>query len=247
MAGPISRSALALGSRTIRLALSRSLSLALLIAVTAGCSNKQRLGQYPFPNRSLAVATMAPPYPDVFSSLKFDVDASEPIRSILTVGGSVARQVAVDGARARLDSAATVVDVGGRMGERVLVGASRHMRTVPAADARAADYEIEVRVARYGIVASSWHSQAYFRIDAELWLLDGATGRRIWRDRVRATDAISPVVLGSEARTVGGIVTAIAIANMSAHDMQRVLEGLSDFAADRMVQRLARSLDAARR
>jgi hypothetical protein len=222
------------------------LSLTLVIAVLGGCSSKQRLGQYQFPNRTLAVATVAPSHPDVFTSLNFDVDTSEPIRTILSVGGSVARQVAVEGARSRLDSAAAAVGVGDRMGERILAGASRHMRTIPVADGRTADYEIEVRVQRYGLIASSWSSQAYFRIHADLWLLDGATGRRIWRSRVRATDPISPAIFGSEARVVGGVVTAISIANLSSAEMQRVLEGLSDFAADHLVRQLARSLDAAR-
>lgn len=215
-------------------------------AIFAGCSNKQRLGQYDFRSRTLAVATVAPQHADVFSSLYVDLDRSKPIESILRVSSGVARQIAIEDARTRIDSAAAAFDVGERIGSRVLAGASRHMRTTPIADGTIADYEIEIRVERYGIVASSWSSQAYFRIDADLWLLDGATGRRIWKTAIRARDPVSPAVVGPHARTVSGAVTAVAIANMSTAEIQRVLQGLSDFAADVLVDRLAHSLDDAR-
>lgn len=221
-------------------------ALAACLAIVAGCSNKQRLGQYDFRNRTLAVATVAPAHADVFSGLYLDVDRSRPIESILRVGSGVARQVAVEGARARVDSAAAAVDVGERMGARVLEGASRHLRTTPIADGRRADYELEIRVENYGIVASSWSSQAYFQIDADLWLLDGATGRRIWKSDVHATDRVSPTIVGPDARVVAGVVTAWTIANMSAAEIQVVLESLSDFAADYLVEELAHSLDDAR-
>ncbi len=224
----------------------RTMAVVVGVAVLMGCSNKQRLGQYDFRNRTLAVATVTPAHPDVFSGLYLDIDRERPIETILRVGSGVARQVAVEGARARVDSAASRIDIGERMGERVLAGASRHLRTTPTGDNRRADYELEIRVERYGIVASSWSSQAYFQIDADLWLLDGATGRRIWKEDVHATDRVSPVVVGPDARTVSGVVTAWTIANMSAAEIQQVLEGLSDFAADFLIDELAHSLDDAR-
>lgn len=214
--------------------------------IVVGCSNKQRLGQYDFRSRTLAVATIAPPHPEIFSGLYLDVDHTRPIQSILRVGSTIARNVAVEGARERLDSAATAVNVADRIGARVLDGAARHLRTRPVADGSSADYELEIRIERYGIVASSWTSQAYFQLEADLWLLDGATGRRIWREDVNATDVVSPVIVGPDARTVGGVVTAYTIANMSAAEIQQVLEGLSDFAADFLVEELAESLDDAR-
>lgn len=247
MAGPKCRRADARRREKSRLVDAPALlSLAFVVLLLAGCSNKQRLGEYDFRNRTITVATIAPPYPDVFSSLYLDVDTSQPIRAILSVGSGVARNVAVEGARARVDSAAAAFDISERMGTRILDGASRHLRTTPITDNRLADYEIEVRIERYGLTASSWTSQAYFTIDADLWLLDGATGRRIWKSGVHATDRVSPAVFGPDGRTVAGVVTAISIANMSAAEMQKVLEGLSDFAADWLVDELAHSLDDAR-
>lgn len=221
-------------------------ALLLTAAALAGCSNKQRLGEYDFRSRTLAVTTIAPTRPEVFSALHLDVDESRPLESILRVSSGVAREVSLAKVRTRLDSAARGVDVADRMGDRLLRDASRHLRTTPVSDARTADYEIEVRVRRYGITASSWSSAAYFLVQADLILMDGATGRRIWKEDVRATERIQPIVFGRDADIVGGVVTALAVAQLSAADLQRALEGLSDFAADHLTRRLVDALDDAR-
>ena len=226
--------------------LCRSGALLLLAATLAACSSKQRLHEYDFRNRTLAVTTIAPAHPDVFSSLRVDIDESRPLETIVRTGANVAREAAALKIQARLDSAARRATVSERLGARVLQGAARHLRTTPVADARSADYELEIVVNSYGLVASSWSSQAYFVINADIRLLDGATGRRIWKTDVRATDPVRPVVLGREGRTIGGIVTAAALANLSAREIQRALEGLSDFAGDFLVRQLAESLDDAR-
>ena len=224
----------------------RPAALTLLALVLAGCSSKQRLGEYDYRNRTLAVTTIAPAHPDVFSGLRVDVDESRPIETIVRTGGNVAREAAALKTRARLDSAAARVSVSDRLGARLLQGANRHLRTTAVRNARTADYELEVVVRNYGLAASSWSSQAYFVINADVRLLDGATGRRIWKTDVRATDPVRPVVFGREGRTVSGVVTAIALANMSSLEIQRALGGLADFAADFLVRRLAESLDDAR-
>lgn len=224
----------------------RLVALVLLAGALGACSSKQRLGEYDYRNRTLAVTTLGPTRPDVFGALHVEIDESRPIETIVRTGGNVARQAAAMKIRARLDSAATRVSVTDRMGERLLAGASRHLRTTPVRDARTADYELEVVVRNYGLVASSWYSQAYFTINADLRLLDGASGRRIWKKSVHATDAVSPVMTGRDGRTISGIVTAAVLANLSSREIERTLDGLAVFAADFLVRELAESLDDAR-
>ena len=220
--------------------------LLLLAVPLVGCSSKQRLHEYDYRNRTLAITTIAPAYADVFSSLRIDIDEDRPIESIIRTGGNVARETAAQKIRARMDTASGRFSISDRMGERVLQGATRHLRTTPITNARAADYELERVVTSYGLTASSWSSQAYWKITADLRLLDGATGRRIWKTDVIATDAVDPVIYGREGRTISGVVTAIALANMSSAEIQRALESLTDFAADFLVRQLAESLDDAR-
>lgn len=220
-------------------------ALLALLAVP-GCSNKQRLGEYDFRSRTLGITTIAPAQPQVFSGLAVRVDEDRPLETIIRVGSGVAREVSVAKVRARLDSAGREADVAERMGDRLLQAASRHLRATPVPDPRRADYELEVRVRRYGIEASSWSSQAYFLIQADMILLDGATGRRIWKTDVRATDRVNPAVFGRDAAPIAGAVTAWALAQLSADELQQALEGLADFAADFLAREFVEALDDAR-
>ena len=224
-----------------------ALAAVLLVLLAApGCSNKQRLGEYDFRSRTLGITTIAPAQPQVFSGLALRVDERRPLETIIRVGSGVAREVSVTKVRARLDSAGRRLDVADRMGDRLLRAASRHLRATPVADARQADYELEVRVRHYGIEASSWSSQAYFVIRADMILLDGDTGRRIWKTDVRATDRVDPAVFGRDAEPIAGAVTAWALSQLSAEELQQALEGLADFAADFLAREFVEALDDAR-
>lgn len=218
----------------------------LLIVLLAACSSKQRLGEYDYRGRSLAVVSIAPAYPEVLGGAALRVDTDRPIAALLRVGSEVVREVQKHQIRPRLDSAAVRVDVEQRLSERLLDNAARHLRAAPAAEARTADYELEVRIRRYGIVASAWSAPAYFLIDADMTLLDGATGRRIWRGRVQQRDVVRPYA-ATGSRTVSNTVSAVALASMSVDDISRQLENLADYAANSMSTYFARSLDQARR
>ncbi len=221
------------------------------LPLLSACSHAQHLGEYDFRGRTLSAATIAPAYPEILSGMRLHVDGDDPVRAVLRVSSEIAREASARDMRARLDRAASAVDVPARMSERILRDGARQLRATPvpapAENARSgSDFEIEVRVQRYGIVASSWTSAAYFLIDAEVAILDGGTGRRIWKDRVRATDPVRPVVFSSPDRSVGNAVTAIALASMSTEEVQRELELLADFAADRVTRSLADGLEDAR-
>src|SRR5690606_9280773 len=67
--------------------------LALVFALVA-CSNKQRLGEYDFRGRTLAVVTIAPAHPEVFSGASFArVDADDPVELVLRAGSEAVREV----------------------------------------------------------------------------------------------------------------------------------------------------------
>ncbi|HEX7090542.1 MAG TPA: hypothetical protein VF192_10450 [Longimicrobiales bacterium] len=232
-------------ARPHRLARSASL-IALAVLTLSACSNKQRLGEYDFRGRTLAVVTIAPPHPDVFSGASLGrVDPDDAVGLLLRAGTEAVREVSAYRVREKLERAAREVDVSGRMSARVLENGARHLRARPVADPRP-DYELEVRVRRYGIVAASWTEDAYFSIDAVVTLLDGATGRRIWRTDVYAHDPVLATVVGVGDRSVTNVLTAARLAALSEEEIRRAFESLADFAADAVVAELARALDDAR-
>lgn len=229
--------------RAIRIAAVTAVSSSMLLAFS--CSGKQRLGRYDFRDQTLAVVSIAPAYPGLVTGTEVDFGAGS-VGEVLRAGSEIAREVEAQRLRSRMIQAAGNVGVEARMAERTLQGAARHLRARPVADARGADFELEIRIREYGLVATSWTSNAYFRIDADMILLDGATGRRIWRTRVNQRDPVTPMVAGGE-RTISNVITAAALSMMTTEQVERTLQSLADHSADRMVAQLARSLDAVRR
>lgn len=217
------------------------------ILIAPGCSNRQRLAEYDFRGRTLTVVTIAPPHPEVFSGASLrGVDTDNALGMLIRVGAEIAREAGAEQAREKLDRAAEEVDVADRMGARVLDNAARHLRARPVVETPAADYELELRVRSYGIVAASWTADAHFLIDSEVRLLDGRTGRRIWTTDVRARDPVRASVVGVDDRSVSNVISAAKLASMSEEEIRRALESLADFAADAVIAELAESLDDVR-
>jgi len=220
----------------------------LAAAFFAACGGpKHRLHEYDFRGRSVAVATIAPPHPEVVTDADLDIDRENPLGSLLRVGSELVREAEARRLQARMDSAAAAVDVSGRMGRRILQTAARHLRAEPVEDGRAADFEFEVRVERYGIVAASWTSGAYFDFEGDVLLLDGKTGRIVWETHVRARDPVRTGAFGSDERAIDNVVTAVALARMSAGEVERAFESLADYAADAVLRKFTEDLDEARR
>lgn len=217
-----------------------SAGVVLAALLLGGCASAQHLGEYDFRQKTLDVVSVAPPYPEVFNHLHLAVDGNNALEALVRAGSEIARAVSADETRARLDSAAAHVDVSARMSERLLEGASRQLRTRPVRAPQQGDFELEVRIKRYGITASSWSASAHYLIDADLVLLDGATGRRIWKKHVTARRPVGPSVFAG--RTVRNVVTAVSLARASTAEIERSLAELADFSADTFTRELADGL-----
>ncbi|HEX6941094.1 MAG TPA: hypothetical protein VF158_16875 [Longimicrobiales bacterium] len=213
----------------------------------AACGPKNHLHEYDFRGRNLAVTTIAPPYPEIDAGSDLSVDREKPLESLLRVSSEIVRESEAEKLRARLDSAAAAVDVGERMAARVHQNAARYLRARPVDDGGTADFELEVRIERYGIVASSWTSGAYFNVEGDVLLLDGTTGRIIWDTHVWAHDPVRATAIGADERAIDNVVTAIALARMSAEQVERAFVTLADYAADAVLRQFAEDLDEARR
>src|SRR5690606_22211781 len=151
----------------------------------------------------------------------------DPLRNVIAAGARIAKEVEASKVRARLDSATAAVDVADRVQARTLDRAARYLRTRPAESEASADFVLELRLRDYGIDAKDWSAAAYFFVDAELLLLDGRDGRKIWDARVRARDPITPAIFGP-GRAVRDVVTAATFADLEVEEIARALERLAD-------------------
>lgn len=215
------------------------------IAAT-GCAGN-RLKEFDYRGRTLGVVSEIPYRPDVLTGSLFDVRTSgDPIRDVLRVGARVAREVSAADLQARLDSASTQVDVGYVLEENTLERASRYLGANPVTDDVETDFLLELMVDDYGVAAHSWDGAAEFYIEAEATLLDGPSGTEIWRTRVSARDPIGPGVYGGP-RGARDVVTAIVLATLDVDELVALLEGLADFSARVVTDRLRDDLRKARR
>lgn len=209
----------------------------------SSCQSAGRLGEYDFTDRTVAAVYDFPPYPEVLTGPYFPGHPDDPVHFVARLGSRIAREVAAAGVRERLDSAATRTDVAGRLAARTSERAARLLRARRVDDDAEAEFLLEVRVRDYGIDAEEWEAAAHVFVDAEVLLLDGADGSEIWESHVRERDPLAPHIFGGDrARIARNVVTAAVLADLSVAELARALEHVADYAADRITERLRRSL-----
>ena len=219
----------------------------ILVTGLAGCQSTGRLAEYDFAGGTLAAVYDLPPQPEVLTGPYLPHDLDDPIKALMRVGGRVAREVAANNVRERLDSAAVLVDVAARLTERTSVRAARFLRMELVDDDASADFGLEVWIREYGIDAEEWEAAARFFVDAEVILFDGRDGSEIWESRVQESDPMMPHIFGSGGfRSARDIVTAAILMDMSEEELARALEQLADYAADRISEKLRDSRERAR-
>lgn len=216
------------------------------LVVTVGCRGTGRLAEYDFRERTLAVAWDLPPYPEVLTGPYFPGYPETPLHALLRVGSKVAKEIEAARVRPRLDSAVARVDVVGRMADRTLERAARHLRAQPVQDEDDADFILEVRLRDYGIDAEDWNAAAHFYVDADVFLIGGRDGVQIWRSHVKERDPIMPAIFGP-GTVVRDIVTAAALASLSVEEITYALERLADYSADEITSRLRDALEKVQR
>ncbi|TVP45857.1 MAG: hypothetical protein EA350_08180 [Gemmatimonadales bacterium] len=241
-------------TRRVTLAL-WGLALVGMGGMVSGCASKGKLGEYEFRDRTVSVVALGNPRPQVLTNPELEVNLSNPLQAALRIGADVLKEVEAARARPRLEAAATKADVQGRMMEQVLHGVAAELRAipVPAADARSAEFEVEVVLKRYGIDADGWLSPAHFFVESEVVLREAATGRRIWKGKVTEREAVTPRLLGmrgtvwAEGEIVNDVITAAGLSSLSSEAMVHALEALADFSGDAVLRKFRRGLEASRR
>ncbi len=218
--------------------------LALLIAsvalpVFSGCGPSNRLRDYTFDDRNIAVIAAIPPGPRVMSGSWTEafVDPYDPIGTAIRLGTASAKWEQARKAQARLDSAAANVDVAEIIARRALTGSAPTLGLRPVDDPIESDFVLDLRVYEIGLVADSYDGATYFAVEADIVLLDGPTRATIWEDKLREREVLTNVLFGLPP-AAGNVVTARALARLSAEEMEHGLIRLAEFAADRVTREL---------
>ena len=209
-----------------------------------GACGGHHLADYDFHNRTIAVVPLGAPTPEIWTGDHSINTEQNALITVIEAGSAVAVHLEARRARARLDSAATRIDMDERMAEQTLERSARYLGTRRIDDVDAADYVMEIDVQRFGIDATG--NTATLFVEGEAILLDGRTGREIWNQEVQAWDQLTPSINGPGAGAAGSVLTAAALSTMTAAEYERILEQLADYAADVMTQELREDLRDAR-
>ena len=213
----------------------RGFALALLAGALGACGG-HHLADYDFHGRTIAVVPLGAPAPEIWTG-DHAIDSQNPLVAVIEAGSAVAVHLEARRARARLDSAATRVDMDARIAEQALARGGRYLGTRRIDDVNAADYVLEIDVQRFGINASRGSSATLF-VEGEAILIDGRTGREIWNQEVEAWDQLTPTVRGPGSVAAGGVLTAAALTQITVADYERILMQLADYTADVMTDEL---------
>lgn len=224
--------------------LSRVVPAAALLAVlvaASGCGPSNRLREVSLDGRRVAVTAAIPPAPRVQagSPLEAGIDVYDPVGTAVRVGTAGVKYRQARRAQARLDSVVGRIDVADRVARRVLAGAASTLRFAPAARPPEADFVLDLRVADYALVADSFEGDTYFVLLGQMRLLDARTGAELWRTKLEEREVLTRTLFGLPA-AAGNVVTGRALASLSAAEMEVGLARLGDYAADRIIDRLAR-------
>lgn len=217
-----------------------------LAGPVAGCGHGNLLHQYDYQDRTLGVVSEVPYRPDVLSGSLFDLRSSgDPLRDAIRIGARVVREVEASGLQARLDSAASRVDVGYVLEERTHERAARYLGADAVGSTADSDFLLELVVGDYGVVADSWDAGAEFFIEADAALLHD-DGTEIWGAEVSAREPIGPGIWGGP-QELRDVVTATLLATLDVDELASLMEGLADFSARVITDRLRNDLREARR
>lgn len=223
----------------------RVLGAAAAVALVSGCASVGLLGEYRFRGGALSGLMRTPPEPRVFADYSIRLDRDDPVSSVLSVGTSIAKAAGVRAAQQRLTRALAAVDVPEEIRWSTMEECAQVLGCEAVRRVEDSDFLLSLEIREYGIDASSGNASAEFCVDLVATLVDGIDGSEIWRTRVREEMPISPSVFGLGG-SVGNIVSAATLADLSEEEIGRGLMKLARSVAYRVADRLVRDLRRAR-
>ncbi|MEM6334974.1 MAG: hypothetical protein AAF752_00305 [Bacteroidota bacterium] len=212
----------------------RLATLLLFATIFVGCGTSHRLNEYDFRGATVAVVAAVPPAP--FVTAGFDeawVSLDQPVRSAVRVGTYLAKRREVKQARGRLDSALALVDVPDLVARQLTGSSARLLGYQPVDDPRRADFVLDVQIQDYGIVADSWGAQTFFVVEGDVRLIETERRRTVWKERLDDRVIVDESFFAGSA-TLGNILTARTLNDLSVEDIEDGLNALAEFTASRV-------------
>ena len=208
---------------------------ALGMTLLAACSTN-RLADYQFDKTTAAAIMAAPPRAQVFSDTFLEGGTSS-IHALVRAGTAIAKGLQAHEAQKQLDAAMEQVDIPEEIRAGALDRCGAYLNFTPVDEPGGADFTFFMKINRYGIDAESWDARVSFRIEIKVRLVDNQEKRKIWERTLREEMPVSRSFFFIDG-TIGDILTASTLADLSEDQMVQGLTALARYAADRIADRI---------
>lgn len=212
-----------------------------VVVILSGCGPSNRLREVNLTGERVAVVAAIPPHPRVQagSPAEAGVNPFDPVGSVLRVGTAAQKHRAARQAQTRLDSVVSRIDIADRIARQVLVQTAETLRMQPASRPSEAAFVLDLRIADYALVASSFEGATYFVLLGDLLLRSSVSGEELWRGEIRERHVLDGSLFGLPAE-IGNVITGRALSRLTPEEMEQGLTRLADLTAHQISSRLER-------
>jgi ABC-type uncharacterized transport system auxiliary subunit len=213
--------------------------------VLASCETTNKLAMYNFEGARMASEMRTPPPPRLDIRYNVTLDSKNAFYSSLSVLTNIAKATQAQKAEQAMRDALSSVDVPGIILQESAAACANALGTTAEERRSQADYVLTLDIREWGIEADSPGSAVKLRVRMTARIVDRRTDDLAWRRDLSVAEPASPQVFGL-GQIVGNMVTATALSNMNADELQSGFLELARKAAATVARLLERDLDRAR-
>ncbi len=203
------------------------LALAVLVA---GCFSS-RLHKKDFEGRQIAAVAAFPPNPVIHNEYLASVGVYPYAPAGRAAFGPAAdEEEQVKRLQGLLNAATKRVDLAEYVAREALVLGAERLDAAIANNPDEADYVLDLRVYDYGLYMRSYHTEANFYLNAELFMRDRETNEVLWKKRLDRVGNFKTRLTGAE------------MSHLTEAALTRELEKFAAYAAERMSSALTRNV-----
>lgn len=225
---------------------SRLIIAAVTVVALLGACASAELAERRFEGESMRLIVRTVPGARVRADYDFFFDPDDPVGTIISIGTSVAKATQVEAARRKMDAALAELDIATILEEEVGDYFTAVMEMRITESRTRATYAMNVEVDEYGISASGPGSNVEFVLNGSAELYDAGTGDRIWRERFRRSEDVSPSFFGLPP-AAGNVFSAAMLADLTEEEIAIGIERVTRDAAWEVAEEFERDLYRARR
>jgi len=215
------------------------------VLVLASCETTNKLAIYNFEGARMYSEMQTPPPPKFDMHYDVMLDSHNIFFSSLSVLSNIAKATQSENAKAAMADALSSVDVPDIILRESANACGTSLGTTAEERRPDADYVLTLSIHEWGIEADSPASAVRLKVRLTARIIDRRADDLVWRRTLTVSQPASTAVFGLPS-FVGDMVTATALSNMTADDLEAGFRALAQETASSVGRLLQKDLDWAR-